>query len=355
MVNIKEILRLAMEFMRFESDASHREQREACLDTARRFFSDWAFVSEFDIGGVRSLVATTRPTKTPTLLLHGHLDVVPAKQELFEPSVHGDLLVGRGALDMKGACAVLLHVFEACRTHDLGVMLTGDEEVGGQNGAKALIEMGYRPAFVLSAEPTDLRIGNEAKGALVLRIHASGRQAHSAYPWQGDNAAHTLVRALAEVTKTFSGGKIMREECWETSFSCNQIIAGTAFNVIPAAADATLDIRYIPQEDPLDIVERVRLAAGDGVEVSIERLEPPAWTDPSHEFVRALVSELGDKKDVFLQKHGGSDVRHFNAAGIAGVVFGPNGSGMHGDGEQVSIASLERLYNLLCVFAARIS
>src|SRR5438876_614410 len=99
--------------------------------------------------GYPSLVATTQHTKNPRVLLAAHLDVVPAPPELFKLTKRGGKFYGRGTCDMKFAIAAYLQLIddlsEDLNAYDLGIMITADEEIGGKDGVKALLEKGgYR-------------------------------------------------------------------------------------------------------------------------------------------------------------------------------------------------------------------
>src|SRR5204862_7364547 len=143
--------------------------------------------------------ATVGAGKGPTVVLHGHLDVVPAEPDQFEPRVDGDRLYGRGAYDMKGGLAAIM-----CATRDLAsqnlvkvhfVCCCDEESEEDANRGSDYIakEMGYLGDFAITGEPTDMLIGVQAKGVLLLRIDVRGRSAHGSTPWLGDNA---VLKAL---------------------------------------------------------------------------------------------------------------------------------------------------------------
>ena len=103
--------------------------------------------------GVRGLpvtVAEVGPADgKPVLLLHGHLDVVPGRQEQFIPRIEGDRLYGRGAYDMKGALACLLLALADLRSQDqvrvrLGIVPDEESEEETDRGGDRLVEAGLR-------------------------------------------------------------------------------------------------------------------------------------------------------------------------------------------------------------------
>src|SRR5947208_16248194 len=95
----------------------------------------------------------------PTVVLHGHLDVVPGRPEQFEPRIEGDRLIGRGAYDMKGGLAAML-----CAVHDVAAqrdvrvrfLCVPDEEAEDvdDRSTDVLVAGGYAADFAITGEPT---------------------------------------------------------------------------------------------------------------------------------------------------------------------------------------------------------
>ena len=126
------------------------------------------------------LVADAGPVDAPlTVLLHGHLDVVPGHEEQFAPRVDGDRLFGRGAYDMKGGLAALmlaiadLQQVEGVRAR-LGIVPDEESEEEVERGCDLLLDAGFVGDFAITGEPTDMLIGVAAKGVLAMRIRVPG-------------------------------------------------------------------------------------------------------------------------------------------------------------------------------------
>ncbi|MFN7158462.1 MAG: succinyl-diaminopimelate desuccinylase, partial [Erythrobacter cryptus] len=144
----------------------------------------------------------------------GHLDVVPPGEgwasDPFAPQVRGELLHGRGAVDMKGAIASMVaavaEVPQAAGT--ISFLITGDEEGPALHGTRALIDhlaaQGIRPDLCLVGEPTSVhRLGDMVKigrrGSVNIFLTVEGTQGHVAYPHLADNPLPRLVAMLAEL------------------------------------------------------------------------------------------------------------------------------------------------------------
>jgi succinyl-diaminopimelate desuccinylase len=120
------------------------------LRRAAEFVGGWLesrdiSVTQIDARGLPVTMAEVGPPDAPTLVMHGHLDVVPGNAEQFRPRVAGDRLVGRGAFDMKGALAVMLLILHDARTQErvrlrLGIVSDEESEEEADRGSDALVD-----------------------------------------------------------------------------------------------------------------------------------------------------------------------------------------------------------------------
>jgi succinyl-diaminopimelate desuccinylase len=301
------------------------------------------------------LKAEVGPEKAPTVVLHGHLDVVPGRPGQFEPRVEGDRLWGRGAYDMKGALAAMLLTVAELRDQDavrvrLGIVGDEESEEEADRGSDHLVDSGFLGDFAITGEPTDLHIGVEAKGVLALRIEVAGTAAHGATPWLGDNA---VLRAL-DVFRSIESLPFARHssELFDRpSVNLGRIWGGDALNKVPDRCAIDVDIRYLPDQDPAALLEEVRSIPGAEAAPLFSR--PPAVVDRESPFVRALreaASTPDGSEPMSVGRDGASDAVSFLRAGVPAVEFGPVGGGHHGPEEWVSIASLESYRRALCSF-----
>lgn len=337
---------LAERLIRYDTSRSEE------LAAAAGFVKGWLEsrdieVRDFELRGLPVLMAEVggAPEEHPCVLLHGHLDVVPGLPAQFEPRVEGDRLIGRGAYDMKGGLAAMLcAVKDLAAQEDVCVRLVcvPDEESEelDMRATDRVVQRGFGGDFAITGEPTDLRIGVEAKGALVMRIEVRGRSTHSATPWLGDNA---IVKAL-DVFRAIESLPFAREssEMFDRpSINLGRIAGGDAINKVPDLCQMAVDIRFLPGQDPGEILAQVR--AIPDIEVTRTFIFPPVSVPRSNPYVRALreaVSRSIDGEVLSVGRDGASDATAFLAAGIPAVEFGPVGGGHHGPDEWVSITSL---------------
>src|ERR687885_2012560 len=162
------------------------------LRSAAGFVKGWLEAREIEVvdhpfGELHALGATVGPERGPTVVLHGHLDVVPGRPEQFAPRIEGDRLYGRGAYDMKGGLAAMICALrdvasqDRVRVHFVCVSDEESEEIDDR-GSDHLVANGYLGDFAITGEPTDLHIGIQAKGVLACRVQVQGRAAPPAPP-----------------------------------------------------------------------------------------------------------------------------------------------------------------------------
>lgn len=315
-------------------------------------------VHEVQHDGLPVLLANVGPAPevgAPSVILHGHLDVVPGRPEQFEPRLEDDRLYGRGAHDMKGGLAAMMCALKDIERQDrvtVRFMCVPDEESEelDHRSIDALLASGIRADFAITGEPTGLHIGVEAKGVLAMRIEVQGRSAHSSTPWLGENA---VLKGI-DVFRTIESLPFSREssELFDRpSINLGRIHGGDAINKVPDACTMVVDIRYLPGQDPHQILALVQEMRG--VEVTRTFIHPPVRVPRSEVHVMALRESLRRSitgEVLSVGRDGASDAASFLAAGIPAVEFGPEGGGHHGPEEWVSVSSLARYRRALGEF-----
>jgi succinyl-diaminopimelate desuccinylase len=314
-------------------------------------------VTREEVRGLPVLKAEVGPEGVPTVVLHGHLDVVPGHADQFEPRLDGDRLYGRGAYDMKGGLAAMLLTFASMADQELvrvRIGIVGDEESEeeAERGSDHLVDSGFIGDFAITGEPTDLQIGVEAKGVLALRLEVGGVAAHGATPWLGDNAvlkAHDVFRSIESLPFARQSSELFDRP----SINLGRILGGDALNKVPDRCAIDVDIRYLPEQDPDTVLEQVRGIADAEVQTLFSR--PPAVVDRNSPYVLALSdaareNQRGEGEPMSVGRDGASDAVSFLRVGVPAVEFGPIGAGHHGPEEWVSISSLEAYRRTLEAF-----
>jgi succinyl-diaminopimelate desuccinylase len=225
----------------------------------------------------------------------------------------------------------------------LGIVPDEESEEETDRGGDRLVEAGFVGDFAITGEPTDLHVGVAAKGVLAMRLLVSGRAAHGATPWLGDNAILRAYEVFRELESLPFAGQ-SSELFDRPSINLGRILGGDALNKVPDSCVIDVDVRYLPEQDPGEILAQVRGLEGTRVISTFSR--PPAEVDPDLPFVLALREAAGSQGDGTARgvvgRDGASDAVSFLRAGVPAVEFGPIGGGHHGPEEWVSVPSLER-------------
>jgi succinyl-diaminopimelate desuccinylase len=349
-VESESFLACARELLAIPSTADRPEALHRALEFVLDVVGPGFTVERFESRGKPSALVylgTSRPSFQ--VIFNAHLDVVPAQPEQFQPRLEGTRLYGRGAHDMKVSALVQAMVFRDLAgrlDYPIALQLVTDEEVGGQDGTLHQLEHGVGGEFVIIGEQSCLRVVTESRGLLTAYFRAEGRSGHSAYQWLGDNA---ILKLMSSVDKLLASYPVATEEVWRTTVNLACIeTTNSAFNQIPADAQARLDIRFPAEDTDLngrtvnEITEHLATFCVPGVTVAVTSVGPPHWVDHQRREVRLLqqaARNQGYQADV-MRKHGAADSRFFYQRGIDAVIFGIGGDGLHGPHEYVDITTV---------------
>ncbi len=321
-------------------------------------------------GPVENLLAVRRRGEGPHFGFAGHLDVVPPGEgwtsDPFDPVQRGELLHGRGAVDMKGSIAAFVAAVarapEAAGT--ISLLITGDEEGNAIHGTVALMrhmaERGVVPDLCLVGEPTSAhRLGDTVKigrrGSVNMWITVEGTQGHVAYPHLANNPIPRLVRILAaiEAIELDQGTNWFQPSNIELT---DLHVGNPATNVIPARAQARLSIRFNDLHRGEALVERIRAVAqaeGGTVDAKISGeafLTPPgAFSDLVSAAIRAVTGLTPE-----LSTSGGTSDARFLSRLCPVVEFGLPNATMHKLDEAVAIPDLHDLTEIYGAILSRV-
>ena len=309
---------------------------------------------------VENLFAIRRgPAGSRHFAFAGHLDVVPPgagwHAEPFAPEVRGDLLYGRGAVDMKGAIACMVDAVAnvPADAGTISFVITGDEEGPALHGTRALIdwmeENGLKPDLCLVGEPTSVnRLGDMMKigrrGSVNIWIEVQGTQGHVAYPHLADNPIPALVRILAELdalvlddgTQWFQPSNL---EITEID------IPNRAHNVIPAVAKARISIRFNDTHSGASLSEKVVGIAQKHGGTALPVVSGEPFLTPPGEF-SAIIAEAVEAATGIAPEPsttGGTSDARFLRSVCPVIEFGLVNATMHKADEAVAVADLYAL------------
>lgn len=312
-----------------------------------------------------------RGDKGPHICFAGHTDVVPpGKEELwthppYAAHIADGVLYGRGACDMKGGIAAF--VAAASRMGEGGpgsvsLLITGDEEGRATYGTQKVLEWmaqeGHIPDYCVVGEPTNpLAIGdmikNGRRGSLNAHIVVEGVQGHVAYPHRADNPVHRLLALLGELTaRPLDEGS----EWFEASSLqvTSMDVGNTATNVIPAKAEARLNIRFNNLHTGAELARWITTVCQKHAPQSHAdiHISGESFLTPPGAETRALISAIRQVtgRDPKQDTGGGTSDARFIARYCPAVEFGLVGASIHQVDEHTSVQDLETLTQIYHIF-----
>jgi len=321
-------------------------------------------------GPVENLFAIRRgPADSRHFAYAGHLDVVPPGQgwqtDPFVPEIQGDLLYGRGAVDMKGSIAAFVSALHQL-PDDLGtisLIITGDEEGPARFGTVALMdfmaERGITPDLCLVGEPTSVhRLGDMMKigrrGSVNMWVTVHGMQGHVAYPHNADNPITKLGKILSEIDAI----QLDEGTDWfqPSNIEFTDLHVGNpAHNVIPAKAEGRLSIRFNDRHTGESLSAMVQeIVERHGGELKPVISGEPFLTPPG-EFSGIVADAIREVTGVEpeLSTSGGTSDARFLAKIMPVVEFGLCNATMHKLDEAVAVDDLDQLAKIFALIVAR--
>lgn len=271
------------------------------------------------------VVPLQRGTGGPRVVLGGHLDVVRTEHEGV-PRIEGDKLYAPGAADMKSGLALMLALAEAHTAWPVELTLVF---YAREEGPYAENELGPVLAadpdlthtdIAVMLEPSDNKLQLGCGGSIHAQVRFRGRTAHSARPWQGENAIHksaallTRLAALPPTTDERDG------LTWQNVISATKASGGRAPNIIPDVFELNLNHRFGPSTTVQQARQNVLDLVGGEADVDFVDVSPSAPPLRHHPLVAAL-AESGVL--AVEPKQAWTDVARFAELGIPAVNFGP--------------------------------
>jgi acetylornithine deacetylase len=249
-------------------DSTTGREQEAGDCLARVLAGRGYIVTRQPVAGDRANVFATLESP-PEVVFSTHYDCVPP---FFPSREERGLIFGRGACDAKGIVAAQVAAAEALRAAGetrVGLLFVVGEERGSDGARLANQQPPDGVRFLVNGEPTDNRLGSATRGVLRVRLHASGRAAHSSFPELGDSAIDKLLDALM----VLRGVRLPEDDLLgRTHYTVGLIEGGVAPNVVSPHASAEVCFRIVGEGAPV----RAALDVLEGL-VSVETiLEIPA-------------------------------------------------------------------------------
>ena len=289
-----------------------------------------------------AVVARTELGRAERVVVAGHIDTVPVAGNL-PTRLDGDVLWGRGSVDMKGGVAVALRLAAhlAAPARDVTYVFYDNEEVEAERNGLGRVARS-RPDllaadFAVLMEPTAAAVEGGCNGTMRVRVTTRGRAAHSARWWKGVNAVHEAGH-LVDRLRSYAPAEVEIDGLlYREGLQAVGIAGGIAGNVIPDRCDVDVNFRFAPNRSVADAETHLRQVF-EGYELSVLDSSPgasPGLSEPAAaDFVRAVGGEP-------RAKLGWTDVARFAELGVPAVNYGPGDPALaHADDERLDIGEV---------------
>lgn len=339
---------LIADLVGFETENPPGNER-ACAEYVVEWFDDHGIDADLveKPDPDRPQVAAEIGEGNPTLVLNGHMDVVPAgdrgewSHDPFGGTIEDGSLYGRGSVDMKTGLALAMvaavDLRPAIESGDLSGSLVVHAAMGEETaepGTKTLLEEGYDGDYGVVLEPTGLRTATSEKGLAFYEFVVDGTPSHASNPDQGRNAILAARRVLEALEQYDATVRERHHDLLGQGLSTiTKIEGGTKENVVPEDATITIDRRFLPAQGVDEIDREIKdvLAdlRADGVDVeyrrtrTFESAEIPVDT-PLAETFRQHSATIANVPADPWGIPASTDVRNFvNDADIPAITWGP--------------------------------
>ncbi len=371
---------LAQKLVRMPTENPPGDEAPA-IEFLAELLTDWGFETELlrtDLGRLNLIARNGWGRRSPKILLNGHLDVVPAgidsawSMPPFDGFIDDGRLYGRGAADMKGGVAAMLwaarliqNLPERPADGEIIIHLVSDEETGGAQGARFLVENGLTQAdAAIVGEPTGLNVVIASKGALWTRATVRGKSAHGSVPHLGDNAIERMAGLIMRLRELPQAGE--HRLLGPPTVNLGTIVGGSKINVVPDHCTIEIDQRVLPGTGPEEaraglnnLIERFHAETGAEVELQDIIFAAPYEIDPAQPIVQialaAAAAITGEPREP-RGSRGFTDARFYVLeAGIPTIIMGPGSINQaHTTGEFVDIEDLRRAVFLYAIIMKHI-
>ncbi len=297
------------------------------------------------------------------VLVLGHIDVVPATDEMFEPRIDNGKMFGRGTLDMKSFAAVALNSMEYVITHKLplkfGVVLSTDEEKGSKSTESFLAaypEIKARIVLDNDVGGDITKIVSKCKNPVFVKLIAEGKEAHGSTPWDGVDANELLMQAWQNIRRIypyFSAELPMPNDKWIDTVHFAKIEGGQVSNIISNYAEALLDFRLTEDSTVENLQKNLQKCLPTGVSYKIVSASTPVVMDEDNPDIldyKRFAENIMERKIEFEHIGGATDSRAFAVKGSTVIMHSGTGEGMHASGEYVELESVKQIADIQIKF-----
>ena len=365
-----ELIHVIEDLIKFRTETGNAQEIEKCLAYVEKLFSGSGAkveVCRFENASPVLFIRNYDADEFDVACL-GHLDVVPADDEMFKPYIKDEKMFGRGTLDMKSFAAVafnsMFYVLQEKLPIKFAVILSTDEEKGSKS-THAFMDAHpkLKAKIVLDNDVGgDIRkLVTKCKNPVFVKIMAEGKEAHGSTPWEGIDANEKLMMAWQKIRKLypyFSKEMPEPKNKWIDTVHFAKIEGGDVANVISNHAEALLDFRLTENSSVDNLRRNLDKCMVDGVTYKIVSESTPVVMDEKNHYIldyKKFAEEILGQKIEFEHIGGATDSRSFAIRGSIVIMHSGTGDGMHAKGEFVEIDSVQQIADIQTRFLSKLA
>jgi len=343
------------------SSADRPDDRRRCYELVKNHLDSvrGVRVSEMENESIPSLLALPKNCEAPQVLMCAHLDVIAHPDiSFYRSEIRDGRIIGPGTGDMKGALAILMDVFRDIHERrpgaSLGLVVTSDEETGGERGIGHLFQQrGLRCGTAMIPDGGSLNeITTDEKGILHLRVRCHGRPAHAARPWLGENPIQHLMQACQALLDRFASWQQPDTHWYPTCALTSIGTENQTVNRVPSDAHAVLDVRFPPPHTVASMLRYIRQSLGPRVDVDVIISAEATHLAPDALY-RQVTEEVTGQPALLGRDCGGSDARFLCAQGIPVQMSRPHVGNLHAPDEWIDIESMVQFHHICATYVKR--
>ena len=359
-----DLMQTVEDLIRFRTETGN----EAEIAKAAQYIKD-------KFAGTDTLVEIFQTTASPVVFLRncdtldfdvvilGHIDVVPAADEMFVPRIENGKMYGRGTLDMKSFAAVALNSMDYVVRHKLpikfGVILSTDEEKGSKSTASFMAAYPNISAKIVLDNDVGgdiTKIVSKCKNPVFVKLIATGKEAHGSTPWAGIDANELLMKTWQNIRRIYpyyAADLPQPQDTWFDTVHFAKIEGGQVSNIISNYAEALLDFRLTENSSVENLESNLQKCLEKGVEYKIVSASTPVVMDEQNPDIldyKRFAEDIMGKKIEFEHIGGATDSRSFAVKGSTVIMHSGTGDGMHASGEYVEIESVKQIADIQIKF-----
>ncbi len=364
-----DILQVAQNLIRFRTETGNNAEIKKCMQYIKSLFhQNNAKTDIFQKDNLAPVIFIRNSAEEEfDVLILGHIDVVPAPEEMFEPQLKDGKMFGRGTLDMKSFAAVALNSMEYVLDKKLplkfGVILSSDEEKGSKGTEAFLAAHPHISAKIVLDNDVGgniLKIVSKCKNPVFVKIITSGEAVHGSTPWDGTDANERMLQTLAKI-RTFypyysKDGNIPADK-WVDTLHFAKICGGDVSNVISNYCETLCDFRLVETSSLEDLCANLDRCMGPGASYTVVSSSTPVVMDENNPYIldyKKFAEEILQKKIEFEHIGGATDSREFAVKGSTVIMHSGSGDGMHAPGEYVETESVKQIADIQIRFLEKL-